>query len=992
MFIPFNCRMLRVPLAVAIAAALPLTPALAQSQSQGNQQQDQTSNTQSTNQQNQDQNQNKNKNKNQSQKATQLGEVTVSGSLIKMPENESVSPVQTVDIQTRMRTGSLDTADVVMGTAIASGSTEINGQFGGFVVNGGTGVQSVDLRGLGAGRTLVLLDGQRPGKSGTRGSIAAFDLNVLPVSIIQRIDIVKDGSSSIYGSDAIAGVVNVITKKQFPRPVLNVAVQPTQHGGGNKYLASFADGWQVDAGNIIVAAQIDRRDALKRKDRSFLSCTRDRVWGADGQRVDLPDHSLNQGTKFAGCNYLRYNDYINAINGNDLVPASPGNKGAQPGIIPGYVIRRPVGYDASAGQVPYLQRTADAEFLRNAYVLGQKDRGSLYLAANLGWGSIGWDTELLYSYRKSKQKDFRQFFPAVVYPYGATYPTTAQAVFEPVTPYPANTSAKVDYFYGATKLTGIFPWTDTWAWEVNGTYTKSRGTYVVDAPGIDARISGDLTTAQNEVDNPPINLLDPRFLTGEAMQEEVNAFALNNTGHTTFSQETVNAVINGTLFQGWAGDAEAAFGAEFRHTGLNDVPSESTLNQWQWGLTAAGHTHGTDNVKEVFAQIGLPLVKGVPGIEKLTLDLSGREFRYNSVGKKDNVWKAGLNWQITSTLRARATLGTSYRAPQLFQLYLADQTGFLQQLNIDPCIQWGESTNEQIREHCQAAGIPPDYQALGYPTGTAHSGGGKGFLEPETARNKTIGVVWTPSFGNMRLSLDYFDIRIKDEITQISASTVAFSCYGRPVYPNAFCDQLDRKPPDAALQPNMITDVFATYTNINKERLRGYDLFGKWAEDFSFGHMFADLDIVYTLSDVTQVFSSAEASGVPSSERIGYIGNPKLVGNLHWGLSWGDWAVTWQTRYVGSTRNKDIDREYTYAGREHTFRDLKMGWQFRHDASVSYNRDTWGITAGVRNLFDQKPDFISGVAGYNMVGQVPLAASQYDWFGRTFFANFQYKF
>ncbi len=927
------------------------------------------------------------------QKAQQLQSVTVTGSLIQMPENESVAPVQTVNVQAKIATGSFDTANVLMGTAIASGSTEINGQFGGFIVNGGTGIQSVNLRGLGPGRTLVLLDGQRPGPAGVRGQVSAFDLNVIPVSIIQRIDIVKDGSSSIYGSDAIAGVVNIITKKNFEHPEMDLVVQPTEHGGGTKYRASFTDGWNFQNGNILLALQADRRDALEVRQRSFLSCTRDRVW-ANGKRADLPDHSINQGTKYAGCDTLWINSYINLFNGNYLVPASPGNKGAQPSIIPGYVIRRPIGFDPSQGEVPYLQEQTDAPFMGSAYAIDQLTRYTAYFASNLSFGNIGWDTEFLYNYRQTKDHQWRQFFPGIWYPYGSNA-DTAQALLVPIMPYPANTNVKDDYFYGATKLTGILPWTNTWTWEGNLTYTKSAGTYVVDAPGIDCRISGDHAEipACNTVLNPPIDLTDPGFISGAKMQQLIDTYALDGTGHTTFTQETANLLFTGNLFHWWAGDVKAAFGGEVRYDKLLDQPNPDSQKGYQWGLTSAGVTTGSDTAKEIFAQLNVPLVADVPGIQKLGVDLSGREFRYNAVGSYDNVWRVGLNWQITPTIRVRGTLGTSYKAPALFQLYLADQTGFLAQASIDPCSQWGQSTNQFIRTNCAAAGIPADYNANSNPSATIHSGGGKGFLFPETSRAKSVGVVWTPTFANMMLSLDYFDYNIHGEITQLSGSTIVFGCYGRAVYPNDFCKQLDRNAPDAAVNPNMITNVFATYTNINRERTRGYDLFGRFGRTYSFGHLGARLDVVYTLDDVTQLFSTAAASGFTNSDRIGYIGNPRTVAILDASWSRGDWSIDWEGRYFSSTYAKDAPLTYTYYGDGPVVtEDKKEGWQIRQSVSATYSRTKWAITAGIRNLFDKKPDVISAGTGYASRGQVSISASQYDWFGRTFFAHLRYRF
>src|SRR5690242_2863928 len=219
----FHRGLQRLPLAIAVMGALQVMPAFAQDQSATTTAAGDSSN--------------------KTDQAKNLETVTVTGSLLKRPEYETTAPVQVIEIQNNIAAGQFDTADFLQTSAAAAGSTQINGQFGGYIVEGGTGVQTVNLRGLGANRTLILLDGQRPGPAGVRGQVGAFDLNVIPQVILSRIEIVKDGSSSIYGSDALSGVVNLITKKNIDRPEMTFAASVPEHGGGEQYSASFGTGW-----------------------------------------------------------------------------------------------------------------------------------------------------------------------------------------------------------------------------------------------------------------------------------------------------------------------------------------------------------------------------------------------------------------------------------------------------------------------------------------------------------------------------------------------------------------------------------------------------------------------------------------------------------------------------------------------------------------------------------------------------------------------------
>ena len=137
--------------------------------------------------------------------------IVVTGSLIARDEYSSASPIQVITAEVATLEGLVDTAALLQGSSLAAGSTQLNNTFQNFVTNGGVGTQTIDLRGCGDTRTLVLIDGKRPGPSGTRGAVAALDLNVVPQSIISRVEVLKDGASTAYGSDAVCGVVNIIT-------------------------------------------------------------------------------------------------------------------------------------------------------------------------------------------------------------------------------------------------------------------------------------------------------------------------------------------------------------------------------------------------------------------------------------------------------------------------------------------------------------------------------------------------------------------------------------------------------------------------------------------------------------------------------------------------------------------------------------------------------------------------------------------------------------
>lgn len=916
--------------------------------------------------------------KNAEKKAKKLQAVTVTGSLLPRVEYQTMVPIQTVDIKADVNAGAFSTADMLQTTAVAAGSTQINNQFSGFLVAGGTGIQTIDLRGLGSQRTLVLLDGQRPGPAGTRGQTGAgFDLNVIPSVILQRIEIVKDGSSSLYGSDAIAGVVNLITKTRMDKPEFTSSMSFPVHGGGDKVSASMGTGWNFSNGNILLAAQFQEQLPLANYQRSFLRCPQDRVWGTNGQRIDRKDMSITAGTPLSGCNNLYADTIINYFDFNQRY--NPTTDGSTVGPFPGFAPRPypPLTY-ANGGTAGYTDVT-NFPFAADGWAINRNRNSSLYASSRFNFGSVGWTNQFLYDHRQTDTRGFRQFFPIVAGPGG---------YYLPIMPYPSNSQVKVDYYYLRTELDGAFGDSD-WSWTVNATHSHSKGEY--SHVGIDARISGDLSLANNTLSQPLVNYYDPGILNGSKMGELVNAVGILSAGNTVYTQSTANAVINGSLFSLPAGDVSVAVGAEYRKYAINDQPGPASINGWEWGYTSAQVTKGNDHVGETYAELGIPVVADVPGFENLAFDVSARHFKYGSIAKAGTVWKYGLNWQLTNSWRLRGTIGTSYRAPGLYELYLGNQSGFQGQLNIDPCINWATTpgVSPLIQKNCAAAGIPGDY-AGGAASAKVISSGGKGYLNPETSRAKSVGVVFTPT-AEFNVALDYFDYHIRGEIATLTANDVVTGCYNTPIYPNSFCGFFDRNPASDPSAPFAITDVRLKYININSERTRGYDLQANYNHDFGPFKLVSQLQVVYTTEDTQQLFSTKAASGFASTNFVGNIGRPKTTGLASISLQRGHWSYNWQGQFVSSTYYPYASTVFTYQGYPNAVRDIKAGWQLRHNVSVGYHNDKWGVIFGVRNLFDKAPDQVSsGLVSTR--GNTPIAASQYDWFGRTLFVRANYKF
>jgi iron complex outermembrane receptor protein len=353
-----------------------------------------------------------------------------------------------------------------------------------------------------------------------------------------------------------------------------------------------------------------------------------------------------------------------------------------------------------------------------------------------------------------------------------------------------------------------------------------------------------------------------------------------------------------------------------------------------------------------------------------------------------------MGWQIIPSIRLRATNGTSYRAPGLYELFLGNQTGFLGQLQVDPCVNWGaDQTDLNIRRNCQLAGIPDDYDGTG-SSAEVVSGGGAGVVKPETSKSFTTGLVFTPEFANISASLDYFQIEVNDQISQLGASAVT-SCYALPVFPNNFCSLFDRNPGGLPTGSYNITQLRDPYININRQITRGYDLNVRWDGDFTFGTVEVETQVTYTTEQTFLLFDTAEASGFATDDVLGTISNPKLVGNVRTALNRGDFTYTWGMRYVDQTENLFFNGTGNpvapYRGTANAVYDIVAEDVLYHSFSVRYAADSWNLVVGVNNAFDKAPPTVSTAAA-TRYGNVPAFATQYDWFGRELFARFSYQF
>jgi len=430
-----------------------------------------------------------------------------------------------------------------------------------------------------------------------------------------------------------------------------------------------------------------------------------------------------------------------------------------------------------------------------------------------------------------------------------------------------------------------------------------------------------------------------------------------------------------------------------RHESIDDVPGPDFINSNVYNYESEGITKGSENVEEVFGELRIPLVKGVPLIYSADLDLSGRYSNYSTYG--GNVtYKATASWRLTDWFELRGTYGTGFRAPALFELYLANETGFLGQYEIDPCINYATSgVSPTIKKNCASLGIPGNYAGAG-PSALILSGGGAGHLKAETSIAETGGFVLTPHFWNQnfQIALDYYDYDIVNQIQQYGAGNIIDQCMNATNFPdNPFCTLFTR---DLAPGPNQfsITQVNNDYVNVAKEVDQGMDLDATYKTTF-----WEDYKLTIDTNLAWTFYTNTYLLGGYINDYLGSIGAPKFVGAINFKMDRGPWTVNWLVYLIGPT----TDAAFTpttitdYRGTGQTvYANYQTPVYTVHTFSVQRKFDKFTITGGIKNIFNTPPPPVSAFDNVEAArtGNSLSAVSQYDYIGRTFFLSAESKF
>lgn len=963
---------------------------------------------------------------NTDQEATQVDEIVVVGSRIRRDNYNAPSPTQVVTREEATLQGFASTTEALQSTAVTGGSAQINNSYGGYVTNGGPGANTIGLRGMGPSRTLVLLNGRRVSPAGSRGSVGSADLNVLPTAMIDRVEVLRDGASSVYGSDAVAGVVNIQTRKNFEGLVFEAQRnEPLEaNGNGGSTRLSLTAGARGDRWRAAGSIERYERDELTLRDREFTRCQ------TDGRRLgrDFIDPLTGESKCYPITSTGSNGSSINTIgvgvdgglddDGNRVFNGVAGTPAAgAPNVL--FNRFRPnsgvtgdmAGYEGVGGTgVNVNVRDTFDDRMLNRSLISPVEITTIYGEGGYQLNALGNAEvygEFLLNQRKSSQTGYRQL--ALDYAKGSplipsdlSFSTFsgdqglnkgADIGVRAFIGFGNDTSTQEQRFNrNVVGIKGDF-FIPEWRYDLAASYSKSRSEYT-SQQFLTNRLIESLDVVPNgaggfqcrELASNPGCVAAPKLssqVIGGVLPKAWTDYVFRPVkGVTEYEEKIVSLGIDGPLFDLPAGKVMGFFGAEWRDAEIDDTPGLDSQLGNTYNYSTSAITRGSDSVWEVFGEIEAPLLRDQPFAKELTLNASFRYTDYDSYGD-DTTYKVGLVYQPIDMLTFRATYGTSYRAPALFEQFVGATSGF-QAAGFDPCSEVDpDSATPTLIANCAADGVSADFQQKS-SVAVITKGGAEAGLEAETSTNLTVGLVLRPTlpegWGDFAFAVDYYEIEVKNGVAQYGAANILERCYNSTPAEFAadvgFCSLVSRDAGDKRLT------VENGYVNLATDIVKGLDYTARYRKEVGPGSVLFNLAV----TQYTEISSKLFAED-PLQEYKGRLNNPEFTGTADLSYAWDKWRVRYGVEWVQGMDDYGYRRIKDPAASQY---DLEVDDYYLHNASVQYTGEGWTVTAGVRNLLNEDPPTIS--SGYNnRVGNAPLY-SGYDYLGRTAFVNLTKSF
>jgi outer membrane receptor protein involved in Fe transport len=923
----------------------------------------------------------------QEENADQLEEITVTGSRIKKKDFSSNAPVATVGVEQIEMTGTVNTESLLNTLPQAVPGLDRTSN------NPGNGTATVNLRGLGSNRTLVLINGTRVVPTGSGGSV---DINTIPNALIENIEVLTGGASAVYGSDAIAGVVNFILKDDFEGVNINAGFEQTFDGDAGIWStdltlgANTADG----RGNVTLNFAYTDREELFQGDRdfSFFAQFDDGEGNLyNGGSSGIPGTSIFSGAleDFSPTSFGVTFDQNGNIREFDT-SSGPGND---------FYNYAPVNYI----QLPQTRYQTTAlghyDLSERVTVYGRGHFTSSFVPQQLAATPIFQSgTQVTLDGNPFLTPLSQQVLSDA---FGDGVDTSGNGIDDTGTMFVRRRMLEVGErrdegtFTSFSLLGGIKgDISESWSFDgyyqvanVNGSSTQNGNVdrnRFLQALILDP---ADPTQCANPAAGGSTVACAPMNIFGEGnISPEAAAFVRTAVASAfDYGQDIIGLNFTGDLFglELPGGEIGVAVGYEHRQERFDFRPSQALASGNIAGFNGAPPVSGGFTVSSYYAEAYLPILSGVTGFDQLDLELAFRSEDYNTSGSIES-YKVGASWAPVESFRFRGGFNRAVRAPSIGELFSPQGENF--PAATDPCSALGAPTaaTEAI---CIATGVPAN--VVGTPAINLAAGqvravtGGNPNLLPEEADTYTVGFVFQPDFiEGLNLSIDYFDILIDGYITEFGggASQVLTNCYtnANPAdggVGSPWCSVVNRR------SDGTIDNISLSSANVAEQTLKGFDILATYDFDLFDG----DMRINY-VATVTQESNFTAYEGAETDDCSGAFGqticgeplpeykhratatwsNDNLTGMLSW-------------RYVGEVDDDDPSF-LNYAEKIDGFNYFDLSGTYRFT-------DNYSLTVGIDNVADETPPLL----GDNQE-QANTYPATYDVFGRTYFVRMSAEF
>ena len=921
----------------------------------------------------------------------QLEEVVVTGSRIRRADYVANAPVATLGADQIELTATVNTEQLLntMPQMVPGFDRTSN--------NPGNGTATVDLRGLGSNRTLVLINGTRAVPTTQGGSV---DINNIPTALIERVEVLTGGASAVYGSDAVAGVVNFVLKDDFEGVAFNINTEQTEEGDAELTSVDLTIGGNIadGRGNVVINAQYTDREDLFQGDRSFANFAQFDDTDANGNPILIDGGSSGvPGTSIFAAGLSDFSPSAGIVFGQDGA-ASPFVTGGDDNDFYNYA---PVNYI----QLPQTRFQANA--------LGHfdlTDKVQIYGRMMFTQSKVPQQLAPTPIFQAGSEftLDGNPFLPVATQQLlsdalGSGVDTDGDGIDDTATAFLRRRLVEVgprisdDKYTNFQLLAGVRGDIGETGWtydvyvsegEVSGSNTQSGNVnrdrflqaLLLD---LDADPTGgtclDPSSNGSTVGCAPMNIFGEGNISEDAAAFLRTAVAAEGE----FEQRVWAASFSGDLFNLPAGAVGAAFGFERIELRSDFRPSQDLAAGTIAGFNGSPASGGAFDSDAFFGELLVPVVRDLPMAEAIDLELAYRTTDYSTVGSVDNYKIAG-SWTIVPQVRFRGGFNTAIRAASIGELFSPQSEGFPGAS--DPCAAESAPVSAETAAICTATGVPAGSvgsvaidPAAGQIRGLF---GGNPNLSEEEADTLTLGVVIEPDWfvEDLTVSIDYFDIKIDGAIASFGGgvNNVLSVCYD-PTDPaggagSPFCNAVNRR------SDGTIDFVAVTNQNVAEITLKGFDLQGSYSRDLFGGDLQVNYVGTYTTESTTLPFAGGEP--IECEGQFGLdCGEPLPDYKHRMTFNWSKDKLTTQLlwRYVGEVDDDDADTTY--------FAETIDGTHY-FDGVVSYSlTDNYRVSFGVDNLFDEKPPIL----GDNQE-QANTYPATYDVFGRTYFLRASAKF